>query len=216
MRLRQQRLAQRIVDLVRAGVREIFALEPDLRAPALRQVAHRRQRRGPTRPSRAARASSSSLEFRDRQERCTACSRRSMRRHQRLGHVAPAEGTEAAALIRQVARQQLGQQPLALSVLSIGTHVHALRSPARNAARAARHKCIRSAPALAPGASSTPLDTSTPKGRTLRDRLAPHSPATARRPESVASGAPVRRACVQSAACAGAAARTFEQQPRRR
>ena len=40
-RLREQRLAERVVDLVRAGVREVLALEPDLRAPALRRAAAR-------------------------------------------------------------------------------------------------------------------------------------------------------------------------------
>ena len=35
--LREQRLADGVVDLVRAGVREILALEPHLRAPALRK-----------------------------------------------------------------------------------------------------------------------------------------------------------------------------------
>jgi hypothetical protein len=33
--LGQQRLADGVVDLVRAGVRQVLALEPDLRAPAL-------------------------------------------------------------------------------------------------------------------------------------------------------------------------------------
>ncbi len=47
---RQQGLAQRVVDLVRAGVRQVFALEPDLRAPALREIAHGRQRSGTSHP----------------------------------------------------------------------------------------------------------------------------------------------------------------------
>ena len=53
--LGHQRLTERVVDLVRAGVREILALEPDLRTPALRQVAHRRAAPWDVPPSRAAR-----------------------------------------------------------------------------------------------------------------------------------------------------------------
>jgi hypothetical protein len=41
----QQHLANRIVDLMRASVREVFALQPHLCAPALRQAAGMRQRR---------------------------------------------------------------------------------------------------------------------------------------------------------------------------
>jgi hypothetical protein len=39
-----------VVDLVRAGVREILALQPNLRAPALRQGSGVRKRRGPPDP----------------------------------------------------------------------------------------------------------------------------------------------------------------------
>src|ERR1019366_9768032 len=42
---RQQRLTERVIDLVGAGVREILAREPDLGAPALRQVRRRAERR---------------------------------------------------------------------------------------------------------------------------------------------------------------------------
>ena len=42
--LGKQRLAHRVVDLVRAGVREVLALEPDLGAPALAQRGRKRQR----------------------------------------------------------------------------------------------------------------------------------------------------------------------------
>ncbi len=42
--LGQHGLAERVVDLVRAGVREILALEPHLRAPGLRQLGRMRER----------------------------------------------------------------------------------------------------------------------------------------------------------------------------
>ena len=49
--LGEHRLAERVVDLVRAGVREILALEPHLRAPGLRQLRRVRERRGPAHPA---------------------------------------------------------------------------------------------------------------------------------------------------------------------
>ena len=49
--LRKQHLPDRIVDLVRAGVRHVFALQPHLRAPALGELARVRQRRRAARPS---------------------------------------------------------------------------------------------------------------------------------------------------------------------
>ena len=48
--LGEQRLAHRVVDLVGAGVRQVFALQPHLRAPALAQGRRIRQRRGAAHP----------------------------------------------------------------------------------------------------------------------------------------------------------------------
>jgi hypothetical protein len=48
--LREQPLAEGIVDLVRAGVREVLALQPHVGAPAPRELARVRERRRPSHP----------------------------------------------------------------------------------------------------------------------------------------------------------------------
>ena len=47
---REQRLADRVVDLVRAGMREIFSLQPDVGAPAAAEFARIGQRGRPADP----------------------------------------------------------------------------------------------------------------------------------------------------------------------
>ena len=99
--LREQRLAERVVDLVRAGVREVLALEEDARAAerlaepaAPRRAASggRRSRRSSCRSSREnvvvlSRGEVRALELLDR-------------RDQRLGHEAAAVRAEVAARVR--------------------------------------------------------------------------------------------------------------------
>ena len=48
--LRKQGLAQGVIDLVRAGVRQVLALEPDARAPALGERRRKRERGGTAHP----------------------------------------------------------------------------------------------------------------------------------------------------------------------
>ena len=90
------------------------------------------------------------------------------RRDQRLRHIAAAERAEAAAARRGICRRwhrraDAGRRG-ADRTLSYGIP-HARHSTARAASRSSRS----SAGLLMPGRASTPLDTSTPKGRTLRD-----------------------------------------------
>ena len=92
-----------VVDLVRAGVREIFALQPHFRAPALRQRARVRQRRRPADPAAAARREIRRGKSRIAQVAIDAGLQAIERRHERLGHVAPAERPEAAARVGIVA-----------------------------------------------------------------------------------------------------------------
>src|SRR5205814_10600678 len=49
--LREQHLADRVVDLVRTGVRQVLALEPQLCAPARRQARREREGRGAAHPA---------------------------------------------------------------------------------------------------------------------------------------------------------------------
>src|SRR5204862_1448561 len=99
-RLREQRLADPVVDLVRARVREVLALEPDLRAPAPRQRARVRERGRPADPAREL-ARKLALEIRRRQDIRYAVLEPRDRGHQRLGHAASAERTEAAIAVGQ-------------------------------------------------------------------------------------------------------------------
>ena len=104
--LGEQRLADRVVDLVRARVREILALQPDLGAPAARQLARQRERRRASDPG-AQLALELGAKAGSAQVGAHALLEPVERRHQRLGHVAPAERAEAAALVGKRAAQRL-------------------------------------------------------------------------------------------------------------
>src|SRR5450631_2290311 len=78
------------------------------------------------------------------------------RGHQCLGYVAAAERTKSPLRIGQVPRHRIGAQQ--------GTHDSFSRRAA--AARTARTNSWIFAGSLTPGSDSTPLLTSTPKGRT--------------------------------------------------
>src|SRR4029079_7036944 len=126
-RLREQRLADPVVDFVCAGVSEVLALEPNLGAPALRQRARVSQRGRPADPGREL-ANELALELGRRKDVRDAVLEPRERGHQRLGHVAAAERPEAAVAVWQTPLQQRGQQALAFG--EVGDHLFSsLRTP---------------------------------------------------------------------------------------
>ena len=100
--LRQQRLADRIVDLVRARVRQVFALQPDFGTPAFAEPRRVRERRRPADPL-AQLPLVVGLEAGLVQVLLYACLQAFECRHQGLGHVAATERAEAAAIVWQFA-----------------------------------------------------------------------------------------------------------------
>ena len=114
MRVTPSRLAssawpERVVDLVRAGVREILALEPHFRAPGLRELGRMRQRRGAAHPAPQL-GRQLVLEILGMQVLLQTRFEFLEGGHQRLGDVAPAEGAEAAARVGKLSGQLVGQQ----------------------------------------------------------------------------------------------------------
>ena len=107
--LGEHRLAERVVDLVRAGVRKILALEPHLRAPGLRKLGRVRQRRGPAHPA-AQLAREFCLEFGRMEVLLHAGFEFLERGKQGLGYVPSAERTETAAGIGILSGDLVGQQ----------------------------------------------------------------------------------------------------------
>jgi len=106
--LREQHLADRVVDLVSTRVREILALEPHLRAPALRQRARVRQRRRAADP--AAQLGVKFIEERAIAQMPIDAGLQSIERGDgRLRHVAAAERPEAAARVGIFALQHASQ-----------------------------------------------------------------------------------------------------------
>ena len=184
--LREQHLADGVVDLVRAGVREVFALQPDLRAPALRQRARVRQRRRPADPA-AQLGVKLGEEVAVAQIAIDARLQTIERRHERLGHVAAAERPEAAARVGILALQDVGERRLrfdrnrrcfiACSVRSRAGATHEFMNPrrildARRRLDAAAHvdaerpnRAIASATLVA---FSPPASTSCVRARELR------------------------------------------------
>ena len=170
----EQRLPQRIVDLVRAGVRQVLALEPDLATGQLGQTGGVVERRGPAHiiaqqgvqlvavGEVGARRKPGSLEL-------------VQRRDERLRHVAAAVGTEA----RSIAGALMPPSPSAAS-----------------AASTARKNASSLAWSLRPGSASVPLALSTANGRACsiaRRRCPASSP-----PEHHRRRAQCRRASSQS------------------
>jgi hypothetical protein len=96
----QQGLTHRVVDLVGTGVREILALQKNLRAPTLAQGGRRRQRRRTAYP-----ALELLLEFRLKIRLMQIAIDTGLqpieRRHQGFRHVTAANGAEAALGVRQ-------------------------------------------------------------------------------------------------------------------
>ena len=97
----EQRLAERVVDLVRAGVRQILALQEDPRAAGcLRQAPSPRRPASAGRRSASSSRSSSGLERRIVARREVGALELLDRLDQRLGDEAPAELAEVAARVR--------------------------------------------------------------------------------------------------------------------
>src|SRR5262245_57209428 len=136
-------------------MRQVFALEPDVCAPALAQARHCGQRRRPPGP-RLQLARQCGLELRRRQDVLDAVHEPLDGRHQRFGHVTAAERAEAAVLVGQLSREQIREKRL--SFLRFHGHTPIARTRATNSR-------ILSG-SFSPRARSTPLETSTPQGRT--------------------------------------------------
>ena len=128
---REQRLAERVVDLVRAGVGQVFALEEDPRAAGrLRSAAWLRRPASAARRSASAGASSSALKRRVVARREVGALELLDRLDQRLGHEAAAELAEVAARVGIAARQStvtVAHCPLVAHALE--KRRHPLRDP---------------------------------------------------------------------------------------
>ena len=208
--LREQRLAERVVDLVRAGVREVLALEPDLRAPGRGQP--RREASAPWagRPRSAARRRAAPGNRRDAGAR--GCRPR--------GDRAPGSASPARSGRRR-GRSGRGRRGTCRAISSASSALAVRRGDGmgnhRCSSSAGAHapRCTNSrisAGAFTPGCDSTPLETSTPNGRTLRDGRGRRW----RRRRPPASTSSVRAASSRGArpvgGLAGAADRALEQQ----
>jgi hypothetical protein len=110
---REQHLTDGVIDLVRTGVREIFALEPHFGAPPFRQRARMRERRRPTDP-----AAQLGMKFVEEstvaQVAIDTCLQAVERGHERLGHISSAERSEAAARVGILALQHARQRRLGI------------------------------------------------------------------------------------------------------
>ena len=112
---RQQRLPERVVDLVRAGVRQILALEPHLARPsACDRCGAGLSAVGRPTQSRSSRCELG-LKFGIGEPAARAALEPLVRGDQRLGHVAAAKGPVAPALVGIAAGQQLLERSRALS-----------------------------------------------------------------------------------------------------
>src|SRR6185295_13488186 len=103
----EQRLPDGVVDLVRARVREVLTLQPDLRAPALGKVSCAGERGRPAHPGFEL-IGEFSLEIGAVQVFTDAVFEPLERRDERLRHIAATERTEAATRIGEAARQLIG------------------------------------------------------------------------------------------------------------
>ena len=118
----KQCLADRIVDLVRAGVREIFTLEPDVGAPALTEPRRMRQRRRSANPL-AQLALEVGLEAGFVQVIAHALLETLECGYQRLGNVATTERPEAAMLVGQLTPNRGIKKRLLLLRLQLKCHI---------------------------------------------------------------------------------------------
>src|SRR5262249_3641091 len=142
--LRQQRLADGVVGLVRAAVQQVLALEPDVEARPRAEPLSAAQRRRPTAPAREL-LLEFGLERRRRHDAPVRVGELVERRPQELARVAAAEAAERA-------------EPRLQFVCAGG---HRAASAAAQAANSARRRPW----SFLPGADSTPEQTSMPNGR---------------------------------------------------
>ncbi len=153
----EQDLAEAVVDLVRAGVIELVALEVDLRAAEMF-----RQALGEIEGARApgivrGQMLQLGLEGRICLGVLPGLLEIEDQRHQRLGDEPTAEQAEMATLVRACAIG-IGLGRVHVAILSLSTDI------AASSARTRATKCATRAGSLIPGALSTPEDTSTPAG----------------------------------------------------
>src|SRR6185503_11147992 len=142
---RQQRLAQRVVDLVRAGVEEILALEMNLSKPdRLAEARGMGDGRGPAREGRELEGEGF-LEGWVPAHLVVGAGQLEHGGEEDLGNVGAAERPEPAA---RPGHDRLGR--------------------VRSASRIRSMKARTLRPSFLPGSSSSPLEASTPKGRTSR------------------------------------------------
>ena len=109
----QQCLADCVVDLMSAGMRQVLALQPDLRAPPLRQSRAVGERRGTADPALEL-LFVFSLEIRGMQMLTDAVFQTLQRRNEGLGHKPTAEGAETAVGVREFSGDGISEQALAV------------------------------------------------------------------------------------------------------
>src|SRR5206468_3070866 len=138
--LHEQRLAEGVVDLVGARVAQVFPLQPHARAEPLRQPPGESERRRP--PHVVAK---------------------------QTGELVPEGGIAARLGVRRLQLSQRLHERLRHVSAAIRAEVPLLVGPRRghlSASRTAAMKARTLSASLRPGAASTPLETSTPSGRT--------------------------------------------------
>jgi hypothetical protein len=119
----EQRLTDRIVDLVCACVRQVFALQPDLRTPALREPCGVGEGRWTTYPAFELQFVFD-LEIAGVQMFSDAFFEALQSGYERLGHVAAAERAKASVGVREFAGDGIGEQ--AFTVDCRGCHLISL------------------------------------------------------------------------------------------
>src|ERR1019366_6182733 len=161
---REERLAHHVVDLVRAGVRQVLALEQHAHAQLLRESSALGDRRG-TPGVVCQQIVELPVEFGISPRLLEGLLEIEAGRHQGLGNEASPEFTEApvgtglAHKAAHVSRQSYGSS--SLGAATRGSRV----STSSAAARALTMKSRTFNASLRPGADSTPDETSTPYGR---------------------------------------------------
>ncbi len=220
MRFASMRLADRVVDLVRTGVREIFTLQINLRAPALGDARHEGERRRPTH-ERLQLMRDGRLEVRAVQMLAHAGFEPLERGDQRLRHIAAAERAEAAAGVGEFSGQLVGEQVPGIDLEGLEqSRGHLLRARWRGLAaceggtgplpRSSRSWSGSSRRGFVRRRSTRPHRTAAPRRWQRRRSLA-----KGRRRESVPARRATWRALFQSDGDAGAADGAFEQHARR-
>ena len=170
---REQRLAERVVELVRAGVVEVLALEVDRPPEALGEPPRAVQRRGPP-----AEVAQQPVELGAvggvRARREPRLLQLGERRHQRLGHVLPAVGAEAVLDAWRSSRPALMPTTVPASIARgrRGRRCTRARGSLRGIRRCPRAKNARSrSGSLCPGAASVPRRCRRAERPGERDRL---------------------------------------------